>query len=161
MALRNPYNFEEDSTLKSGFDMEVVTRPAQLSSNYIFECGVCFGLPRMPVSLGCRHVICDKCAQRLSPRRCPVCRHVFAHTQWLVEIEEAWRDYKRYRVKCAFRYGQCGFEGNPVEVNNHQDECVNHPWYVSHCGHHVADRDTRLHDQYHEWERGMHCKNII
>ena len=159
---QNPYRFEEDLTRELGYPEEIVTRPAQLKSNLDFFCPACQCLPREPVFLACRHLMCKDCEIKWSrhhARTCPVCRQPY-HQAKLFPIRSTWiekEDHDSFRVKCDFLGQRCGFEGNPVEVNEHQRSCKYVPWICAqkNCGKRFAERDWRIHEQWHKWENGQ------
>ena len=155
MSIRNPVPFVEDVSLKTGFDLDYVTPPRTLQSNYIFQCGVCLGLPRDPMLIGCRHLLCNQCERSLHDKRCPICRTPFVHASTLRGSHPAFGDYMGHRVRCRMSERECGHVGNPIDVADHQGGCVNTPWIHPACGHHVSPFDRSRHEQYHQWERGI------
>ena len=153
---RNPFPFVEELTTVTGFDMDLVTEPTTRLSQHNLVCPVCMGLARDPYTIDCRHVLCWLCVSHLQSKRCPTCRHAFKTPKKLNHgPQPPIDDYMAHRVRCRLNGIECGFEGNPVEVDDHQEDCVNTPWINGGCGHYVAPTDFEIHRQYHEWEDGM------
>ena len=101
----------------------------------VWICGICQGLPRRPTILdGCGHLFCEPCvkkhfrarAQTLQPyltvqiAPCPMCMKSFRLGEVLTfDLWQRWSQmlYKTKQVKCPF---ECGFQGSPFEVDDHQ-----------------------------------------
>ncbi len=100
-------------------------------SETLWKCPVCFGLPRVPVSLGrCGHIGCEQCLRRLlissnqhmyGVGTCPICRELFdarrmmEYNTWPMLARTLW---KMLRVKCS--YAGCSFIGDPISTYMHE-----------------------------------------
>ena len=150
--MANPVPWVEEVDHLICFDMNYVTVPTteQLQTNLIFQCGVSLGLPRDPLHVGCRHIICRRCYKQLPRQRCPICRNRISRRRSL-NLREL-EDYRKYKVKCKIGGLVCGYQSDPFEMEYHQEDCINTPWIHSPCGHYVGVADVALHLRYHEWE---------
>ena len=106
-----------------GWNQIVDMNPAQ-KTQYIFHCGVCGAFPRGPATIGCRHVICWKCALKLlefadvgEDAKCPFCRNTFSNftLQKGTGSNRLMHDYCQHKIRCS-----CGKEADPKEMHNHQ-----------------------------------------
>ena len=144
-------DWHEDVSLVTGFDSDIVTPPAQLTSNMIFQCGVCLSLPRDPMRLSCRHLICSECLRKLAEKRCPHCRTPFENAHKLASTHPGFEDFLAHRVRCRLNGRECGFVGDPVEVDDHQHgDCINAPWIDSRCRHFVSPWERSAHAAFHQ-----------
>ena len=162
-SARNPHRFEEVTTLDEGFDDNtIVKKPA----NDVI-CPACKNVPRHPMRLPCGHIMCQCCELkwwRHHERTCPLCRRVYLISKPLTNSSQSpiLAAYKEYEVKCDFGGVQCGFVGNPYEVEEHQTDCVNVPWICMDCRKRFHEKDFAIHDAWCKWEKGASvCSMLI
>ena len=153
----NPVQWVEELSQFIGFDMDLVTPPPQQRTNNIFHCGVCLGFPRNPRYIGCRHIMCNRCFLQLQQPKCPTCRNRITGHFLIGNMygSDAYEDYVGHRIRCRLSNKECGFADDPITLNDHQQGCSNTPWINATCGHYIANGDRALHEQYHQWERGI------
>lgn len=153
-SARNPFPFQEDQTILTGFDFELVTPPTSFKTDYLFQCGACLCFPRVPVSIGCRHIMCESCAKLLDPKHCPFCRTRIQSCHRLSPRSDLFQDYIAHKVKCCMSRRRCGLEADGLFINQHQgsNDCPNKPIHFPYCKHNVAIQDIELHQRYHDWE---------
>ena len=154
MATANPFKFEEDTTLETGFETDSIISSPQ--SPHDFNCGACLCLVRDPVTMGCRHIMCKRCLVKWAHDTCPICRHQFTSHRDLSRQSPQYMDYMAHHVRCKMGGLECGFEGNPRQVHEHQDsgDCPNNPYICLVCNKRIIASTSAAHEQYHKWEAG-------
>lgn len=50
----------------------------ELSQRRILDCKICYGQPDCWHIMLCGHMVCESCAERLTPKSCPFCRASFS-----------------------------------------------------------------------------------
>jgi Zinc finger, C3HC4 type (RING finger) len=125
-----PENESSFNEVIRGFDNHCV-------SDNIYNCPVCLGLPRKPVSLReCGHIGCLPCMRTvlsLHPQpsglhvfygACPICRAQFfkrditEFAHWPLVLKQFWR---YLRVQCE--WPKCEYIGDPEDVKCHERFC--------------------------------------
>ena len=125
---QNTESFEMSSVVRSFDDI----LPLGEISDLDWQCPICLGLPRIPASLKCGHIFCEKCIRQVIVRsktalqgqaNCPNCRSVFKNTdileynKWPLVCRAVW---KMLRIMCKNK--GCEFVGSPEAVSEHEAE---------------------------------------
>ena len=105
--------------------------------------------------------MCTACVRKLKEdgpdkktKHCPQCRREIEFTHNRISLQGQ-RDYNAHRVRCRFGTIECGFEGDPEAVDQHQEERANSPWIHRPCNHRVIPAEHEAHRLWHEWDNGM------
>lgn len=133
----------KDECVKQSFDTDTLIFKSTNSvfdiSDTAWKCSVCFGIPRMPVTIkGCGHMGCAVCLETILAsgpfadhnqnqpgKPCPVCRSHFTRgsllhmNEWPMLAKLLWT---QIRVKCE----TCAFTSDPASVVVHERSQCKH-----------------------------------
>ena len=122
-----PNVYINTSRLEDGFKDKFVQLPEQTD---MYTCAICSKLPRMAVSLPCKHIMCthhsmDAWRIRQSRGKCGICKQEFKRGQLSTcnefsmdkALEKSKLKYLQIKVTCP----ECrSFVGTPISVDEHQ-----------------------------------------